>query len=434
MAAQVTTRNRVIVKDKALVKDLARPVSKHLLNIEDKNRSSLFAWRGQFSPQLIECLLEAYCPAESVVLDPFVGSGTVLLEAARIGLPAFGFDINPSAWSFSKVYEFANLPHLFREQIIAELQNRIVEEFPIVIFADPELAFGEIEERIVRVGTSISDEAKILCSALVVLLDLHNNDITADLIRSQFLSLANLVRALPISSGPIKVHLQDARSVSLDSQSIDFVITSPPYINVFNYHQNYRRSIELLGWDVLRVARSELGSNRANRGNRFFTVVQYCIDMAATVRELARVLRPGGSVVLIAGYESKVLGVPFYNADIIQRIATESGMFESVLRQQREFKNRFGQLIREDILSLSLQNYSGESESSSALGHRVACDALKGGEIVVPPKNVSLLCDALANAQKIEGTPLFDNSSYDKYQTRDTVMVVEEKGRATTYE
>ena len=63
------------------MKEFARPVSQRLLNIEEKNRSNLFAWRGQFSPQLIECLLEAYCPAEAVVLDPFVGSGTVLLEA-----------------------------------------------------------------------------------------------------------------------------------------------------------------------------------------------------------------------------------------------------------------------------------------------------------------------------------------------------------------
>ena len=97
------------------MKDYGRPVSQHLLNIEDKNRSNLFAWRGQYSPQLIEYLLEAYCLADSVVLDPFVGSGTVLLEAARVGLPAFEFEINPSAWSFSKVYEFSNLPPSFRE-------------------------------------------------------------------------------------------------------------------------------------------------------------------------------------------------------------------------------------------------------------------------------------------------------------------------------
>jgi hypothetical protein len=32
------------------------------LNIADKRRANAFAWRGQFSPQLVESLLRAYCP------------------------------------------------------------------------------------------------------------------------------------------------------------------------------------------------------------------------------------------------------------------------------------------------------------------------------------------------------------------------------------
>src|SRR3989339_1709508 len=95
-------------RDKNL-KDFGRPVPQRLLDIEDKKRSNLFAWRGQFSPQLIECLLDAYCLPESVILDPFAGSGTVLFEAAAMSLSAYGFEVNPAAWSFSKLYEFANL-------------------------------------------------------------------------------------------------------------------------------------------------------------------------------------------------------------------------------------------------------------------------------------------------------------------------------------
>ncbi len=85
--------------------DFAIKLQPSLLNIEDKNRSNLFAWRGQFSPQLIEHLLDAYCQPGSVVLDPFAGSGTVLYEAAAMSLPAYGFEINPAAWCFSKLYE-----------------------------------------------------------------------------------------------------------------------------------------------------------------------------------------------------------------------------------------------------------------------------------------------------------------------------------------
>ncbi|MEP9412025.1 MAG: hypothetical protein HRF42_11640 [Candidatus Brocadia sp.] len=51
--------------------------------------------------------------------------------------------------------------------------------------------------------------------------------------------------------------------------SADLIITIPPYINVFNYHRNYRSIMDILGFDILKVAASEIGSNRKNRGNRF---------------------------------------------------------------------------------------------------------------------------------------------------------------------
>jgi DNA modification methylase len=399
------------------LKDFAKPIAQELLNIEDKNRSNLFAWRGQFSPQLIECLLREYCPLGSIVLDPFAGSGTVLFEAASMELPAFGFEINPSAWSFSKLYEFANVSRDSREQAILELRAKIEAEFPIILFSEAELPPEEVEQRIIRISESIDDRAKIFCNALIVLLDIFNNRISSYLVQGRFFALAKLIRSLPYSEELIKADLQDARCLPLENQSVDFVITSPPYINVFNYHQNYRRSVEILGWDVLRVARSEIGSNRANRGNRFFTVVQYCIDMARTLQELARVLRPGGRAIFIVGYESKVLGASFHNADIVQRIASDLEMFDLVLRQKRAFRNRFGQEIREDILNLTRKAYSNRGDLATTVGQNVALAALESATATVSPKNQELLAYAVSRARSIDGTPLFDSTSYSNYQT-----------------
>ena len=413
------------------MKDFAKPAPQGLLNIEDKNRSNLFAWRGQFSPQLIEYLLDAYCPHGAVVLDPFAGSGTVLLEAATKSLPAFGFEINPSAWSFSKLYEFANIPPDSREGSISELRSRIKAEFPIVIFSEQELPPEEVEERIIRIGQSIGDKAKILCNALVVLLDIFNNRISCGLVQSKFAALSDLIRCLPYTSSLLKADLQDARNLPLQNQSVDFVITSPPYINVFNYHQNYRRSVEILGWNLLRVARSEIGSNRANRGNRFYTVIQYCIDMANTLQELARVLRPGGRAVFIVGYESRVLGAPINNAGIVESIAHELKMFETVLRQQRVFTNRFGKSIREDILNFTREAYTNGHQWAPTVGRRVAEEALSSAVTQTPEKNRALLMDAISRVQQINGTPIFNSTSYTEYQTRECVMMVKERKEST---
>jgi len=410
------------------MKDFTKQLQPNLLNIEDKNRSNLFAWRGQFSPQLIEYLLDAYCLPGSVVLDPFAGSGTVLLEAALISLPAYGFEINPAAWCFSKLYEFTNTDKEQRRQTINELRENLNGQFPFVLFSDDQLNPSVAETKIASIANYISDHAKILCNALVVLLDVYNNPITNSLVHSKFHTLADLVLELPFAEQPIKVDLQDARALPLESESVDFVITSPPYINVFNYHQNYRRSVELLGWDTLRVARSEIGSNRANRGNRFLTVVQYCVDMANTIQELFRVIKKNGRAVFVVGHESRVLGIPFYNADMLERIAKESGLFDVALRQQRLFLNRFGQRIREDILNLQRVPNARYETTTLTLGRTVARGAFESSTGIVPEKNSRLLQDAIARINLTEGTPIFDSSQYSHYQTRECVMMVKENG------
>jgi len=412
------------------LKDFTKPIPQALLNIEEKNRSNLFAWRDQFSPQLIECLLDAYCLPDSIVLDPFAGSGTVLYEAAARSLSAFGFEINPSAWSFSKVYEFANMKPAEREAVIAELRSNVEHEFPFVLFSEDSVPVEAVEERVIHIGQSINDGAKVLCNALVVLLDIFNNQITNSFVQGKLRALAEMVRRLPYSPRPIKADLQDARALPLDNQSVDFAVTSPPYLNVFNYHQNYRRSVEILGWDLLRVARSEIGSNRANRGNRFYTVVQYCIDMATAMQELARVLKPGARAVLVVGYESKVLGVPFHNADIVEQIAVQSGAFEVMLRQNRVFTNRFGDAIREDILNLRRDAYTANSELPSIVGRSVAREALTAASGRVSDSNRPLLTDAMGQIDRIIGTPIFNSVSYSDYHTRESVMIVREEGEA----
>ena len=228
---------------------------------------------------------------------------------------------------------------------------------------------------------------------------------------------------------PVKYYT-GATSCLKDPEGIDFIITSPPYINVFNYHQNYRRSVEILGWNSLRVAKSEIGSNRANRGNRFYTVVQYCIDMLRAIQEMARVLRANGRAVVIVGHESRVLGTPFNNALLIEQIAIKSSLFDVVLRQKRVFLNRFGKLIREDILNLLKLSYSPDNSLSHRIGKSVALNALNDASSRVPDKNRAYLKEAIQKIHKIDGTTIFNSNSYTEYYTREKVMMVREKGES----
>ncbi|BAY60874.1 hypothetical protein NIES22_09340 [Calothrix brevissima NIES-22] len=395
------------------MQDFDQPIPQDKLDIVDKTRSNLFAWRGQFSPQLVEVIFSSYCLPNSVILDPFAGSGTVLLEAGFFSLEAYGFEINPAAWILSQTYELINESQ--RKESLKKVRTLIDREFPLRIFADG-CQLLDLPQKLNRIRNDLDNPEKKVFDALIILLDVANNQITNEFIQSKFADLANLIDKLPFSEKQIKVGLADARSLPLVNNIVDFVVTSPPYINVFNYHQNYRKSAEILGWDLLKIARSEIGSNRANRGNRFYTVVQYCIDMADTLRELSRVTKNGSRIVFVVGHESNVLGVPFYNADIIEKIAVKANLFSESLRQKREFKNKFGKIIREDIINFVNLNNFCSNEVVEQVAREVAFDILRSSLSLVSSKNLKSLEDAIEKVQDIGRTPILDKR-YDVYRT-----------------
>lgn len=389
--------------------DFDQPIPQEKLDIIEKNRANLFAWRGQFSPQLIETILTYYCPSNSVILDPFVGSGTVLLEASYLSLEAYGFEINPAAYIMSHTYEFINDSQ--KKEVLKNLRNIIDQEFPLRIFEVSDQV-ENLVDKLQNTRNMLPDRSKVLFDALVIILDVCKNKITQEFIQKKFSHLSNIITNLPYSQKPIRVGLSDARSLPLENNQIDFVVTSPPYINVFNYHQNYRQSAEILGWDLLKIAKSEIGSNRANRSNRFYTVVQYCLDMGDILKELARVSKQQARIVLIVGQESNVLGVPFYNADIIEKIGIKAKLFQKVLRQKRKFKNKFGKVIIEDIINFINLNNQVSQEVIEQISREVAFEVLESSRLFVSSENQLCLESAIAKVNNIQKTPILDKRLY----------------------
>jgi hypothetical protein len=151
---------------------------------------------------------------------------------------------------------------------------------------------------------------------------------------------------LPHTQGTITARLCDARLAHTQASAPPtLVITSPPYINVFNYHQNHRALLEAVGWDMLRVAGSEFGSNRKNRGNRFKTVLQYALDMEQALRGFWQLLQADGRMILVIGRESNVRSSPFYNGLLVENLLTGIGGFTQESKHERQFLNKFGTSI-----------------------------------------------------------------------------------------
>ncbi|MGW1022865.1 hypothetical protein ACWD4J_03975 [Streptomyces sp. NPDC002577] len=83
----------------------------------------IFAYPAMMVPQLQGALLEdvqAVDPAVSSVIDPFMGSGTVMLESASRGLSFYGTDINPLAVLLATVKS-----HVYDTGLLARVRQRI---------------------------------------------------------------------------------------------------------------------------------------------------------------------------------------------------------------------------------------------------------------------------------------------------------------------
>jgi len=391
-------------------------IAQEYLDLAERHRTSLFPWRGQFSPEFIELILAEYADPESVIADPFVGSGTVLFESARKSLPCFGAEINPAAVIMSDTVRFANVDMLSRRDYIRRAQAIIEQVWPIYydggLFSllntqeDARPPMEDLLRSMLHAASSDSYVYNIVANTILHFMGFNGRNDAGAFFRS-FERHRAIVEGLPLSNRPCMVFHCDARALPLDDDSIDLIVTSPPYINVFNYHQNYRPAVELMGWDVLRVARSEFGSNRKHRGNRFLTVVQYAIDMLQALQEMRRLVRLNGRIVIVVGRESRVRGVSFQNGRIVAALASGGAGLRLVMRQERKFKNKFGDIIYEDILHFAPADSS--PQMSDDFARELALTLLD--EAASTEVSEDVLSDILAAARQaatVEASPILE--------------------------
>lgn len=331
------------------------------LDVRNKTRANLFNWRGQFTPQFVDYILENFTNNNDIVVDPFSGSGTVLLEGARRNLACYGYEINPAAYVMSTFFSFCNVVHNVRTEVVSSFENKVnklITRYDSLPMFSKKDSFRESYRNLLDFSQELfpkmdnPSERILAINTLFVAEDYKNGKMESSIIRAVRYIRDCLIQ-LPYTDKSIAAGLGDARLLHKNCPArANIILTSPPYINVFNYHQNHRAILEVLGWDLLEVAQSEIGSNRKNRGNRFKTVVQYCVDMENTIKSFWECLENNGLIIFVIGRESNVRKTPFYNGEIVKDIAQGIGGFKDIQNFTRTFINKFGTDIKEDIIVL----------------------------------------------------------------------------------
>ena len=236
--------------------------------------------------------LQAMADTErSRVLDPMMGSGTVLAMARAQGHRGFGFDIDPLAVLISKVWTTAMDRRAVREQATNVLETA-VREFNNITLADayPENADQETRQ---FVRYWFDGHARRQLAALSIAINSSEPGTTRDALWCAFSRLiiskqSGASRAMDLSHsrphrafktapekpfnkflpavervvtnsidhrsedrGPAPmIRIGDARRLPLPDASVDLVLTSPPYLNAIDYIRCSKFSLVWMGYGV----------------------------------------------------------------------------------------------------------------------------------------------------------------------------------------
>jgi DNA methylase len=341
-----------------------------------KHVHGLHPYLGKYVPQLVEIFLKRFFLPGQRVYDPFVGSGTTLVEANVFGADAVGCDISAFNCLLSRVkvtpYALGTL-EMSLKTVLEEARQ--AGPAPLDEASDwlrrwyAPRALGELlryhEVASERLDDPASDVAKIVLSRAARSarltthfdLDFPRAPTTAPYFchkhkrvcrpvgeAAKFLSRYTLdtVRRIRVfaevrTDRRVEVLHEDARTLRLARQT-DGIITSPPYPGLIDYHEQHRYSYELL---KLRDRREdEIGA--AAHGTSSRAVASYVEDMTAVFANAAGQLRGDAPIVIVVNdsrnlYPEVLAGAGLLLEDTItrhvnRRTGRRAGeFFESIL-------------------------------------------------------------------------------------------------------
>ncbi|WP_299090044.1 DNA methyltransferase [uncultured Microbacterium sp.] len=355
-------------------------------------------YKAKFFPRMARALTNHVCPSGTVG-DPYMGSGTLGVEARLMGLSAVGIDIDPLSVMISNLKATAlSLPADVLGEAIAQVSMQLKGGL-LFDFADTPPSLPGQSELPHFIGRKASDmdrepieleTARIRGAIATVpggagrdLLLLGLSHALATKVSLRWMGTGDPRFSLSIAKRPLgniffahldlmhrrlqdrdslrdakfisptlgnsSTELGDARALPWQDSSIDGIVTSPPYLPASSGRETYLRSrapslvaLGLLTEEQLLLREGSLvGSidrsapsdsvglppsvrelvewmlpQRARRPKALPTAA-YFLDIAASLREMGRTLKPGGKAAVVLSYQHV-----FYDALTRQHVRT----------------------------------------------------------------------------------------------------------------
>lgn len=354
--------------------------------------NSIHPFPARMAPDLAFNSLQSM--KSGVVLDPMTGSGTVARIAKSQGLHAHGFDLDPLAVLISKVgttsvsddllakfeSEFASLLSATKaDDIILPWMDddKEAQRFVNFWFAEPQrsdlrcIAYLLHNNAAIDMPDDVADVFRIALSRIIVTKkqaaslaqDTSHSRPHRVSLESDYNVIAGFMKSLKAvrkrvaqipEQGIVSIKRGDARDLlMLDAESVDAVLTSPPYLNAIDYMRGHRLSLIWLGhkYSDLSKARSDsIGAEKRpdlpfdkvafqsiknsmgeldTLPSRFHGMIErYVVDLHKMIGEVARVMKPQAFATFVMG-NSCLKGVYIQNSEALAKAAEAVGLTET---------------------------------------------------------------------------------------------------------
>lgn len=353
---------------------------------------NIHRYSGKFIPQIANKVIQNISLPGELILDPYCGSGTTLVEAALLDRKAIGIDINPLAILIAKAkvtpvepIALEKLQKLFAE-IIGVMQNgyaqdllsqksykylfdaiasdpRSQDEWFKKWFSEPnlsELIMLDLEINRIE-DSSLRNVARVAFSDILrrcsnahsgypnVMFDkaAGKKSSPSKIFLNALEKVCRLVVSLsevPAKWDQVQAQIGDAQKIEIDDGSVDAIVTHPPYIGSIPYAEYGLLSLKWLGTDPKQLDNVLTGGRRQSSD----VVIRFANAYQAMLNESWRVLRSGR-------YAFLMVGNPVVKGEIINlekmtiELAKKAG-FSTVLKTKRTGSNRRANKMGEESL------------------------------------------------------------------------------------
>ncbi|WP_053168404.1 DNA methyltransferase, partial [Planococcus glaciei] len=303
-------------------------------NFNDENVQSelhsIHPYPAKFIPQIPRKAILEWTNKGDVVLDPFCGSGTTLLESILHGRRAIGVDNNSVACLVSEAkiadYTKADIMELNNFLLyIEQLDIKGWDEVEAIIPQYKNLEYWFSDLAIIELGKlnglieKLHGNSKVLSqaifSSIIVRVSYQDSDTRYARKEYEYVKgkahdyfkkklrkvIKNLETIVNVSKESAVVYQIDGRNLkNIKDEEVNMIVTSPPYLNAYDYHKYHRHRIHWIDGDVELARDKEIGKHDTfTRPNANADL--YFEDMTKCFIEWKRVLKTKGKLLIVIG-------------------------------------------------------------------------------------------------------------------------------------